>query len=55
MADRTALRLARLRGALPAENPGARGFERVARNPACQRLLALTLVGVTPATAVARG
>jgi hypothetical protein len=45
-------RLARLRGRLPAEEPGARGLERVARNPACQRLRALTMVGVTPATAV---
>lgn len=54
MADPTTARLARLRGALPAEEPGALGLERVARNPACQRLRALTMVGLTPATAVAR-
>lgn len=45
-------RLARLRGRLPAEEPGARGLERVARNPACQRLRALTMVGITPAAAI---
>ena len=45
-------RLARLRGSLPAEEPGARGLERVARNPGCQRLRALTMIGVTPATAM---
>jgi hypothetical protein len=45
-------RLSRLRGSLPAEEPGARGLERVARNPACQRLRALTMLGVTPATAM---
>lgn len=45
-------RLARLRGALHAEEPGARGIERVARNPACTRLRALTMVSITPATAV---
>ena len=45
-------RITRLRGSLPAEEPGARGLERVARNPACQRLRALTMLGVTPATAM---
>jgi len=45
-------RLARLRGSLLAEEPGARGLERVARNPGCQRLRALTMIGVTPATAM---
>jgi hypothetical protein len=53
MLDHTAQRLARLRGALPAETPGARGLERLARNPACLRLRALTLAGITPATAAA--
>jgi hypothetical protein len=42
----------RLRGSLRAEEPGARGLERVARNPGCGRLRALTIVGITPATAV---
>jgi hypothetical protein len=51
--DTVALRLARLRGRLPAEALGARGLERVARNPACRRLRALTLASVTPATAAA--
>lgn len=45
-------RLARLRGSLAPEEPGARGLERVARNPGCQRLRALTMIGVTPATAM---
>src|SRR3989442_2722608 len=44
-------RLARLRGSLPADEPGARGFERVARNPDCTRLRALTIVGIDSATA----
>jgi hypothetical protein len=44
-------RLNRLRGSLPAEEPGARGIERVARNPDCTRLRALTIAGITPATA----
>jgi hypothetical protein len=44
-------RLARLRGSLQAEEPGARGFERVARNPDCTRLRALTIAGIDPATA----
>ncbi len=43
--------LARLRGALPPEEPGARGLERMARNPSCKELKALTMVGITPATA----
>jgi hypothetical protein len=45
------VRLSVLRGKLPSEEPGARGLERVARNPECMRLRALTLVGITPATA----
>lgn len=45
-------RLAELRGALAAEEPGARGIERVARNPACTRLKALTIASITPASAV---
>lgn len=45
--------LARLRGAHEAEEPGARGIERVARNPDCLRLRALTIAGLTPATAAA--
>jgi len=44
-------RLARLRGSLPVDEPGARGFERVARNPDCTRLRALTIVGIDSATA----
>src|SRR5207248_11075152 len=44
-------RLAALRGALPAEAPGARGIERAARNPGCQRLRALIMARVAPATA----
>jgi hypothetical protein len=51
MLDKTVLRAARLRGSLPAESLGARGLERVARNPDCTRLRALTLASVTPATA----
>lgn len=45
-------RLARLRGSLLPEEPGARGLERVALNAGCQRLRALTMIGVTPATAM---
>jgi hypothetical protein len=48
----TAARLARIRGSLPAEEPGARGLERVARNPSCQRLRAVTIAGSSPATAL---
>ena len=36
-------RLKRLRGSLPASEPGARGLERVARNPGCARLRTLTM------------
>lgn len=53
MLDQTALRVGRLRGRLAAEAPGARGLERLARNPSCDRLRALTLAGITPATAAA--
>jgi hypothetical protein len=42
-------RLSRLRGQQPAEEPGARGIERVARNPECLRLRAITIAGMTPA------
>lgn len=52
MTDEPDNRLARLRGSLAPEELGARGLERVARNPGCQRLRALTRVGITPATAV---
>lgn len=45
--------LKRLRGAHTAEEPGARGIERVARNPDCLRLRALTIAGFTPASAAA--
>lgn len=45
------IRLARLRGAHEPEEPGARGIERVARNPDCLRLRAVTIAGLTPATA----
>jgi hypothetical protein len=44
-------RVSRLRGALDPEEPGARGIERVARNPDCLRLRALTIAGIKPATA----
>lgn len=40
----------RLRGRLPREGLKARGIERVARNPDCDRLAALTLASVSPAT-----
>src|SRR5438034_1784363 len=43
-------RQARLRGTLRAEQLGARGIERMARNPACQLLKALTIAGFSPAT-----
>jgi hypothetical protein len=45
-------RIARLRGARAPEEPGARGIERVARNPECLRLRALTIVGITPGKAI---
>lgn len=44
------LTAARLRGRLPAEEPGARGLEHMARNPACLRLAAITLAGSAPGT-----
>ncbi len=44
-------RVERLRGSCKNEEPGARGIERVARNPGCLRLWALTMAGVKPATA----
>jgi hypothetical protein len=44
-------RRARLRRSLAAEAPGARGLERLARNPGCQRLEALVAAGISPATA----
>lgn len=53
MTETAAQRLSRLRGSLPPEEPGARGLERVGRNPACQRLRAMTMVGISPSTAVA--
>lgn len=43
--------LSRLRGKHKAEEPGARGIERVARNPDCLRLRVLTIAGFTPASA----
>lgn len=42
----------RLRGSLHPEGLKARGIERVARNPDCDRLAALTLASVSPATYV---
>ncbi|MCC6630132.1 MAG: hypothetical protein IT340_22355 [Chloroflexi bacterium] len=48
-----ATRQARLRGALAADQLGARGLERTARNPACGLLKALTIAGLAPATVVA--
>jgi len=45
------MRVSRLRGSREAEEPGARGIERVARNPECLRLRAVTIAGITPATA----
>ena len=44
-------KLQKLRGSLPAEEPGARGMEHMARNTNCLRLSALTIAGVNPATA----
>src|SRR5439155_26598361 len=44
-------RRARLRGSLAAESLGARGLERLARNPGCLRLEALAVAGISPATA----
>lgn len=46
-----AARVAKLRGAQPVQELGARGIERVARNPDCLRLKALTIAGVSPAKA----
>jgi hypothetical protein len=40
-------RVARLRGSIEAKEPGARGIERVARNPDCLRLRAITIAGMT--------
>lgn len=51
MSESTRARLERLRGSLEPEEPGARGLERVARNPECGLLTALTIAGTTPATA----
>ena len=45
-------RQARLRGTLDAEQLGARGLERMARNPSCRLLKALTVAGLSPATVV---
>jgi hypothetical protein len=47
-------RQARLRGALGAEQLGARGLERMARNPSCRLLKALTVAGLSPATVAER-
>jgi hypothetical protein len=51
LSESTRARLERLRGSLEPEEPGARGLERVARNPECGLLTALTIAGTTPATA----
>lgn len=45
-------RVARLRGTIEASEPGARGIERVARNPDCLRLRAMTIVGISPVEAL---
>lgn len=45
-------RQARLRGRLNAEQLGARGLERMARNPAYGLLKALTVASLAPATVV---
>jgi hypothetical protein len=47
-------RLDALRGGLPAEEPGSRGIERLARNPSCFTLKALTITGIKPSTAASR-
>lgn len=47
-------RLERLRGKLKPEEPGARGLEKVARNPECTRLKALTIAGISPLTAATK-
>jgi hypothetical protein len=54
LSNAIAQRLAALRGALAAEEPGARGIERLARNPSCFTLKALTITGIKPSTAAAR-
>lgn len=45
-------RIQKLRGSLEGKEPGARGIERVARNPGCLRLRAITIAGITPGVAV---
>src|ERR671939_1098739 len=52
MSPTPADRQARLRGSLDAEQLGARGLERMARNPAGGLLKALTMAGVSPARVV---
>lgn len=52
MTTRIEDRIARLRGSVEAKEPGARGIERVARNPDCLRLRAITIAGMTPAQAL---
>jgi hypothetical protein len=54
LTDSITRRLEALRGGLAAEAPGARGIERLARNPTCLTLKALTIVGIKPATAASR-
>jgi hypothetical protein len=52
--ESTRQRLEALRGGLAAEEPGARGIERLARNPTCFTLKALTIAGIKPGTAASR-
>ena len=47
------VRLAQLRGSLSAQEPGARGIERLARN-SCPLLTCLTIAGVSPGTAAVK-
>jgi hypothetical protein len=54
MKNGVSARLIQLRGSLAPEEPGARGFERVARNPDCTRLRALVMAGINPSTAATK-
>jgi hypothetical protein len=43
----------RVRGSLPLEGAGARGLERLARNPSCLRLITIVASGASPARVAA--
>lgn len=46
-------RLSHLRGSLPYKEPGARGWEKAARNLSCHRIQVLTIAGIPPGRALA--